>query len=78
MMGVSEMSDESNAYIDCEHEFVLSTDSAYWIKRINEDAAKYPDEIKILLTPEQNDGCIKAITKQKFMDIRPEQIKPMR
>ena len=61
-------------YIDPEEQFVFSTDNEYWIKRVIEDAQKYPDEIKILLLPEQNDGAIKAIMKQKFMDIRPEQI----
>ena len=61
-------------YVDPEEQFEFSTDNDYWINRIIEDAKKYPDEIKILLMPEQNNGLIKAIMKQKFMDIRPEQI----
>ena len=40
-----------------------------------EDAEKHPGEIKILSMPYENGGCIKAIMKQKFMDIRPEQVR---
>lgn len=69
---------ESNfVYIDPEEPFEFTTDNEYWINRIVADAAKHPDEIKILLMPDQNNGCIKAIMKQKFMEIRPEQIQPI-
>ena len=61
-------------YIDPEETFVFQTDNEYWINRVIEDAKKHPDEIKVLLMPEQNNGSIKAIMKQKFMDIRPEQM----
>ncbi len=61
-------------YVDPEEQFEFTTDNEYWVKRIIEDAKKFPDEITILLMPEQNNGSIKAIMKQKFMDIRPEQI----
>ena len=62
-------------YVDPEEPFEFTTDNEYWINRVIEDARKFPDEIKILLMPEQNNGAIKAIMKQKIMDIRPEQIK---
>ena len=62
--------------VDPEETFVFQTDNKYWIDRVIADAKKYPDEIKVLLLPEQNNGSIKAIMKHKFMDIRPEQIRP--
>ena len=61
-------------YTDPDEQFEFSTDNEYWIKRVLEDAEKYPDEIKILMMPEHNNGVIKAIMKMKFMDIRPDQI----
>lgn len=62
-------------YIDPEEQFTFETDNEYWVNRVLEDAKKYPDEITILLLPEQNNGSIRAIMKQKFMSIRPEQIR---
>ena len=61
-------------YTDPEEQFEFTTDNEYWINRVVEDARRYPDEIKILLMPEQNGGAIKALMKMKFMEIRPEQI----
>ena len=66
--------DSNYVYVDPEEPFEFTTDNEYWINRIIADAAKHPDEIKIILMPEQNNGCIKAIMKHKFMEIRPEQI----
>lgn len=62
-------------YSDPEQQFEFTTDNEYWINRIMEDAEKHPGEIKILSMPYENGGCIKAIMKQKFMDIRPEQVR---
>ena len=62
-------------YTDPEEQFEFTTDNEYWIKRIIADAEKYPEEMKILLMPEQNNGCIKALVTQKHMDVREEQIK---
>lgn len=66
--------DSNYVYVDPEAPFEFTTDNEYWIHRVIADAAKYPDEIRIILMPEQNNGCIKAIMKHKFMEIRPEQI----
>ena len=64
----------NHVYVDPDEPFEMSTDNAYWIKRIKEDAEKHPDEIKILMLPEQNNGSIKVMIPYKYMDIRPEQI----
>lgn len=61
-------------YVNQDDPFEFSTDNEYWINRIIEDAKKYPDDIKILKMPQENDGMIKAMMKFKYMDIRPEQI----
>ncbi len=60
-------------YIDPNEVMEFSTDSEYWINRIIEDAARHPDEIEILLLPEENNGSIKARFPNKYMDIRPDQ-----
>lgn len=64
----------NHVYVDPEESFEFTTDNEYWINRIIADAKKHPDEIQILLMPEENGGCIKAIMKQKFMEIRPDQL----
>lgn len=61
-------------YVDPNEVVNFSTDNEYWIQRILEDAEKYPDEITILLRPEENGGSIKALIPNKYLGVRPEQI----
>ena len=61
-------------YVDPNEVMEFSTDNEYWIKRVLADAEKHHDEITVLLRPEENNGSIKVLIPNKYMDIRPEQI----
>ena len=64
-------------YVDPNEIMEFSTDNEYWINRVLADAEKHPDKITVLLRPEENNGSIKALIPNKYMDIRPEQIQTL-
>lgn len=61
-------------WTDPNEVMIFTTDNEYWINRIIADAAKHPDEIKIMLMPSENNGSIKVKIPNKYLDVRPEQI----
>ena len=46
---------------------IFATDSKYWIKRVTEDAAKYPGEITVVKTPAENNGVLEAVLSQQYL-----------
>ena len=61
-------------YVDPNEVMEFTTDNEYWIDRVLADAKKHPDEIRVLLTPEENKGSIKVLIPYKYMGVRPDQI----
>lgn len=46
----------------------ITTNSKYWIDHIIAEAEEHPDEVEIILLPEQNDGSIKARLPLKYLE----------
>ncbi len=55
----------------------VSSDEPRWKLRIQKLAEAYPDKVKILRKPEDNDGCIYATVPVKWVKIvSPRQVSP--
>ena len=57
------------SYID--KEMFVSTDEMKWKNRIEQWAKEYPDECKITVRPENNDGCMCAKMPASWFRMRP-------
>lgn len=49
----------------------FSSDEMKWRNRITSLAKEYPDQVKITVWPENNDGCINATFPAKWLKIKP-------
>lgn len=49
----------------------ISSDERKFINKVRKLKEKYPDEVRIIREPEQNDGCIYAEIPSKWFSIRP-------
>lgn len=49
----------------------FSSDEQKWRTRIEKLAKEYPDEVKIIVYPEDNDGCVNATIPAKWIRVRP-------
>lgn len=52
----------------------MSSDERKWINRIQRLAEERPDEVRILASPENNDGCIYATLPAKWVQARPPRV----
>lgn len=50
----------------------FSSDERKWATRIRKLAEQHPDEVVILRTPEENDGCIYAKIPSSWFKIQPK------
>jgi len=53
---------------DCAY---VSSDERHWITRVHKLAEEYPEQVKIIAEPKQNDGCIYATVPVKWVRINP-------
>lgn len=49
----------------------VSSDERRWINRVHKLNEEYPEEVRIIRQPEQNDGCIYATVPVKWVRINP-------
>ncbi len=49
----------------------FSSDEKKWKKRIMKLAEEYPEQVKITVYPEDNDGCINAWIPAKWIRVKP-------
>jgi len=54
---------------DCAY---VSSDERRWINKIISLQKKYPDQVEIIATPEENDGCIYAKIPVDWIKITPK------
>ena len=57
-------------YIDKDHGF-FSSDERKWIGKVRRLKEKYPDEVRIIRQPEENDGCIYCELPSSWLMVRP-------
>ena len=57
-------------YCDKEHGY-FSSDERKFITRVRKLKEKYPDKVRILAEPENNDGCIYCELPTEWFSIRP-------
>ena len=57
-------------YTEREHGF-FSSDERKFITRVRMLKEKYPDEVRIIAEPENNDGCIYCELPTEWFSIRP-------
>ena len=57
-------------YCDKEHGY-FSSDEYRFINKVRKLKEKYPDEVRIIKQPEENDGCIYCELPTKWFSIRP-------
>ena len=57
-------------YCDKEHGY-FSSDERRFITRVQKLQAKYPDKVRIIAEPENNDGCIYCELPTEWFSIRP-------
>lgn len=50
----------------------FSSDELKWINKIHKLKKEYPDEIKIIKEPENNDGCIYCRLPTKWLKVGPK------
>ena len=50
----------------------FSSDETKWINHIKKLKEKYPDKVKIVRQPEDNDGCIYCRIPSDWMKIKPK------
>lgn len=49
----------------------FSSNERRWITKITKLAAKHPDEVRIIATPETNDGCLCVHIPKSWLKISP-------
>lgn len=49
----------------------FSSDERKWISKIRKLAEKYPDEVRIIALPENNDGCIYVELPTSWLKVQP-------
>lgn len=57
-------------YTEKEHGF-FSSDERRYITKIHKLAKKYPEQVRIIAEPENNDGCIYCELPTSWLQIRP-------
>lgn len=57
-------------YCDKEHGY-FSSDEYRFINKVRKLKEKYPDEVRIIKQPEENDGCIYCELPTRWFSIRP-------
>lgn len=57
-------------YTEKEHGY-FSSDERRFITRVRRLAEKYPDKVRIIKQPEENDGCIYCELPTEWFSIRP-------
>ena len=57
-------------YCDKEHGY-FSSDERRYITKIHKLAEKYPEQVRIIAEPENNDGCIYAELPTSWLKIQP-------
>ena len=57
-------------YIDKDHGF-FSSDERKWITKVRRLKEKYPDEVRIIRQPEENDGCIYCELPTSWLKVQP-------
>lgn len=53
---------------DCAY---VSSDERHWITKIRKLAERYPEQVRIIREPDQNDGCIYATVPVKWVKTVP-------
>ena len=53
---------------DCAY---VSSDERHWITRIHKLHEQYPDKVRIITEPKDNDGCIYATVPVKWVRVNP-------
>ena len=59
----------------CGNKAYFSSDEKKWILHINKLKEKYPDEVDIILSPEENDGCIYCMIPSEWLKLGPKYTK---
>lgn len=57
-------------YCDDDKAFV-SSDERRWINRVRKLKEDYPEQVRVIRQPEENDGCIYATVPIKWVRINP-------
>lgn len=57
-------------YTEKEHGY-FSSDERRFITRVRRLAEKYPDKVRIIKQPEENDGCIYCELPTEWFSVRP-------
>lgn len=65
------MKETSLDYLDCDDFAVFTTAEKRWINRISKLATEYPEEVKIVDSPEDNHGYLVAHVPKKWFKINP-------
>lgn len=58
-------------YCDKDHAF-FSSDEQRWINKIKKLLEEHPDEMRLLASPETNDGCIYVELPSSWLKIQPK------
>jgi hypothetical protein len=57
-------------YCDKDHGF-FSSDEQKWINKIRKLLESHPDEMRVIASPETNDGCIYVELPARWLKIQP-------
>lgn len=55
----------------CGDKGFFSSDERKWIGRVRKLKEKYPDEVRIIAEPENNDGCIYCELPKEWLKVQP-------
>ena len=58
-------------YCDKDHAF-FSSDEQRWVNKIKKLLEEHPDEMRLLASPETNDGCIYVELPSSWLKIQPK------
>lgn len=49
----------------------ISSDERHWINRVRKLKEQYPEQVRVITEPENNDGCIYATVPIKWVRVNP-------
>lgn len=55
----------------CGDKGFFSSDERKWVTKVRRLKEKYPDEVRIIAEPEENDGCIYVELPKEWLRVQP-------
>lgn len=68
--------DTTFSYTEKDRGF-FSSDELKWINRIRKLKEQYPDRVRIIRQPEDNDGCIYCQLPSEWLKVQPKLVRNM-